>query len=272
MTVMFSGLYRSVQGRLAGVVLLAAALSSCSAIDALLPTLTPAVPTETPFPSPTIVWFPPSVTPSPGSLATQAATPEMHPGIGPSVLIDDFARQALWDTSVDVQGSRAVDRNRLTLAAQPGVYLLSFRQGAAFADFYAEITARPSLCRGSDEYGFLVRGRPVAYYRFALSCNGTVRADRVSVDTRRPLQEAVASGDVPPGAPGEVRIGVWASGTEMRLFLNGRFQFSISDANDTSGGLGVFADSAGDTPLTVTFSDLEVWEVEYIASGQTPQP
>jgi hypothetical protein len=259
-------------GSLLGAVLCAAGLTSCSALDALLPTLTPVPPTETPSPSPTIVWFPPSATPSPGALSTLAATPEMHPGIGPTILTDDFSDEHLWDTAVSDLGSVAIDRNRLTLAAQPGVYLLSFRQGAAFGDFYAEITARPSLCRGGDEYGFLVRGRAVAYYRFALSCNGTVRADRISVDTRRPLQEAVASGDVPPGAPGEVRIGVWAFGTEMRLFLNGRFQFTLQDANYMSGGLGVFADSAGETPLTVTFSELEVWDVDYIASGRTPQP
>jgi hypothetical protein len=91
-----------------------------------------------------------------------------------------------------------------------------------------------------------------------------VRADRISVDTRQPLQEPLASGDAPPGAPGEVRIGIWASGDEMRLFLNDRFQFSISDANYLSGSLGVFAQSAGDTPVTVTFSELVVRDVKYI--------
>jgi hypothetical protein len=259
-------------GGLIAAAILSAGLSSCAALDALLPTLTPAAPTATPSPTPTIVWFPATPTPSPAPIATLPPTQQMNPGIGPSVLTDDFSQEQLWDTAVSDLGSVAIDRNRLTLAAQPGIHLLSFRQGSTFGDFYAEITARPSLCRGGDEYGFLVRGRPVAYYRFALSCNGTVRADRISVDTRRPLQEAVASGDVPPGAPGEVRIGVWAFGTEMRLFLNGRFQFSISDANYPSGGLGVFVDSAGDTPLTVTFSELEVWDVDYIASGQTQQP
>ena len=160
------------------------------------------------------------------------------------------------------------------MAAQPGVYLLSFRNGAAFGDFYAEITARPSLCRDGDEYGLLVRGRPVAYYRFALTCNGTARADRVSVDTRSPLHEAIPSADAPPGAPGEVRIGVWAAGTELRLFLNGRFQFSIRDANYLSGGIGVFAHSTGDTPMAVSFSKLEVWEVDYAPApaSQTPVP
>jgi hypothetical protein len=268
MRMMFSAARRRRPMRVFAALLLAPALAACSALDALLPTLTPPAPTETPFASPTIIWFPPTVTPSPGPVHTQPATPEMHPGLGPTILLDDFADPDDWETQVTALGGIAVDRHRLTLAAQPGAYLLSFRVGSVFGDFYAEITARPSLCRGADEYGVLVRGRSVAYYRFALVCNGSVRADRVSVDTRRPLQEAVASGDAPPGAPGEVRIGVWAHGDELRLFLNDRFQFSIVDANYASGGLGVFAHSTGDTPVTVTFSDLRVRDVDDSPSAQ----
>ena len=90
------------------------------------------------------------------------------------------------------------------------------------------------------------------------------------MDTRRPLQEAVLSGDVPPGAPGEVRIGVWASDTEMRLFLNGRYQFSISDTNLPTGGLGVFVQSTGNTAVTVTFSDLVVRELDAVVPADAP--
>lgn len=249
-------------------------LTSCTVLDTLLPTVTPVLPTATLVPSATIVWFPPTETSTPRTAVTVLPTQEMRPGLGSTVLTDDFSRAALWDTASSDMGSAAVEEGRLTLAAQPGVYLLSFRSGAAYGDFYAEITARPSLCRDNDEYGLLVRGRPVAYYRFALTCNGTARADRISVDTRRPLQEAIPSADVPPGAPGEVRIGVWAAGTELRLFLNGRFQFSIEDANYLSGGIGVFARSAGDTPVAVSFSDLEVREVDYVPApaSETPAP
>ncbi len=247
-------------------------LTACSPLDASRITATPAQPTETPFQTPTIVWFPPSSTPSPAAVASQPATPEMHPGVGQTILNDTFSSEEPWDTAVDALGSVAIERNRLTMAAQPGVYLISFRSGQAFNDFFAEITAKTSLCRGSDSYGLLVRGSAVAYYRFALSCNGLVRADRISVDTRRPLQEPVPSGDVPPGAPGEVRIGIWASGTEMRLFLNGRYQFSITDSNYANGGLGVFAQSAGDTPVTVIFSNLVVREVDYTIPPETSQP
>ena len=75
------------------------------------------------------------------------------------------------------------------------------------------------------------------------------------------LQPPTPSADVPVGAPGEVRLGVWALGTEFRFFLNGRYQFTASDVSYRTGGLGVFAHAAGDTPVTVTFSNLSVYDL-----------
>jgi hypothetical protein len=81
-----------------------------------------------------------------------------------------------------------------------------------------------------------------------------------------------ASGDVPPGAPGEVRIGLWVSGTEMRVFLNGHYQFTVSDPLFASGTLGVFARSGGENAVTITFSDLVVNEVSYASPTPTLTP
>jgi hypothetical protein len=110
--------------------------------------------------------------------------------------------------------------NQITLGVQSGTYVVTLRDDRVFSDFYAEIKAKPILCRDGDEYGLLVRGTAVAHYRFVLACNGLVRADRASVEERHILQDYVLSGDVPPGAPSEVNIGVWAVGDEMQLFLN----------------------------------------------------
>ena len=249
-------------------------LTACSALATPVMTETPPPATPLPSPSATIAWFPPSTTPSPQVFATYTATPEMRPSLGPVLLQDDFSveSEGLWDTATSDQGSASIDRNRLTLAVQAGVYLISLHHDLAANNFYAEITARLSLCRGDDDYGLLVRANAVAYYRFALSCNGTARAERISVNTRQPLQAPIASGDAPPGAPGEVRIGVWAVGAEMRLFLNGRYQFSIHDSNYRTGTIGVFAHSAGDTPVTINFSDFMLQEVTYSPPTRTPMP
>jgi hypothetical protein len=247
-------------------------LAACLPLNPTLPTATP-VPTatQTPPQTPTIVWFPPSATPTLLAFPTYTATPEMGPGIGSVTFSDDFSDDSVWDTAVSNQGSAAISRNRLTLAVQPGVYLESLRRDVTLGNFYAEITARPSLCRGDDSYGILVRGMGTSYYRFILSCNSQVRAERVNGGVKLPIHEPVPSGDAPPGAPGEVRIGVWAVGSDIRLFLNGRYQFGINDKSFPSGALGVFVRSA-DNPMSVTFSDLTVYDVDYVPPTRTPMP
>jgi hypothetical protein len=245
-------------------------LTACTGAELDVITATPRPPTPTPFQTPTIVWFPPTVTPTPHPIITQPPTPDMLTGLGGLIASDDFTDPGEWDTAVSKEGSASVSRERLTLAVQPGVYIVSMQRQMVLGNFYAEITARPSLCRGADEYGFVVRASTATYYRFSLTCDGQAHAERISLQERHDLHEPVMSGDVPPGAPGEVRIGVWAAGSELRLFLNDRFQFSFTDKNISSGTVGVFASAKGDTPVTVTFTDLRVRSVEYTLPSATP--
>ncbi len=226
-----------------------------------------------PPPTATIIWFPPSSTPLPHVLPTKQPAPEEKPGLGSTLLTDDFASAADWNTAASDEATVDVSNNQLTIAVQPGIYGFSMRQNMNFNNFYAEITAQPSLCRAGDEYGLLFRApNNVAYYRYALSCNGTAHVDRMSVRTPHLLQPPAPSGDAPPGAPGEVRLGVWADGPEYHFFLNDHYQFSVIDKNYLAGAIGVFAASTGATPVTVSFSDLVVYEVNYPLPTTTPLP
>jgi hypothetical protein len=240
--------------------------SSCAALDALNIAPIPPFTTETPLPTATIVWFPPSATPTPRVFATN------RPGLGRTILSDDFSDPSLWDIAASDQASAEINNNQITLAVQSDVYMISLRHELVIDDYYAEITARPSLCRGEDSYGMIIRANYGTYYRFALACNGTVRLDRLSNGVKLNLQKPLASGDAPPGAPGEVRIGVWADGSDMRLFLNGRYQFSITEPSYPNGTLGVFVISAGKTAAVISFSDLVIQEINYIRPTKTPIP
>lgn len=246
-------------------------VSACLPLEADLPDALPS-PSETAPPSPTIVWFPPSATPTLKVIPTPTATPEMSPGVGALLFSDDFSNPSAWDTAASDQASAAVSRNRLTLVAEPDIYLASLNREETFGDFYAEITAHLSLCRAEDSYGIIIRSSGNSFYRFTLTCNSMLYAERILNSVRLVMQAPLPSGDAPPGAPGEVRIGVWAAGSEMRLFLNGRYQFSISDPSSPNGALGVFVKGAGDAPVSVTFSELNVYEVTYTPSTQTPAP
>jgi hypothetical protein len=69
------------------------------------------------------------------------------------------------------------------------------------------------------------------------------------------------SPDAPPGAPGEVRLGVWASGRDLRFFLNDHFQFNVSDYTFAQGSLGLSIRSDLKNPMTVSFSNLDVYAI-----------
>lgn len=251
---------------------LAIGLGACSAFEPIVITPVFTSATVTPTPTATIDWFPASATPTLRVLPTNTPPADLRPGLGSILVEDDFSDPASWDTARSNDGSAIIENGQLTLASQGGVYMTSLRRDLILTAHYAEITARPNLCRGDDTYGLLVRASAVYYYRFGLSCSGTVFMDRLSAGTKLSMQKPIPSGDAPPGAPGEVRIGIWAVGPEMRLFLNGRYQFSISEPSYPSGTIGVFVNAAGDTPMVVSYSDLTIQKVDYILPTKTPLP
>jgi hypothetical protein len=154
--------------------------------------------------------------------------------------------------------------NKLSLVLnQPGGYLYTLRRAPILNDFYLEISANPSLCRNTDEYGLLLRFSPaLEFYRFSLSCDGQVRVDKYYQGRASSPQPWIMSGDVPPGAPSSSRLGVWADGVEMHFFINNQYQFSVRDPSISRGSLGVFIRSAGENTVSVSFSELVVYEVE----------
>lgn len=250
--------------RLLRTIVLAMTLTSCSSFDSLMATPTPIPLTQTPLPTATINWFPASATPTPQALSANGvptATPNLQPNLGDILIEDNFSDATLWDIAASNQASAAIDNQRLILSAQSGVYMISLRHEIILNNFYAEITAQPGLCKGEDNYGLLIRASAGTYYRFLLACDGTARIERYTNGNKLILQKPESSGDVPPGAPGSVRIGVWAYGKEMRLFLNERYQFSIIDPSFPSGTIGVFIRSVGDTPVVVSFKDLVIQEI-----------
>ena len=251
----------------ARILLLTFLLTACSALERpALGTATPLPPSPTPLLSPTVVWFPPTVETLPATSLPPTATPDLLPGLGDVLYTDDFTDPKNWSDL----GTDSVREGRLTLAASPGVYQISLHQELLVSDFYAEITAHLSLCRGADEYGFLVRAIPAAYYRFTLNCNGEVKADRIVNSARTPLQLPFTTIDAPHGGPSEVKIAVWAVGREMRFFLNGHHQFTVNDPVMPSGTLGVFVRASEDSPITISFSNLVVRKVTPNQPPSTP--
>lgn len=185
------------------------------------------------------------------------------PPHGVLLFADDFTRPAFWTVGQSPAGLVALGKAELSLAVtQPRGYLYSLRQETLLGDFYAEITAAPNLCRGSDEYGLLIRyAGPQDFLRFGLTCRGEVRLERL-VGGRASLPKPPSlSGAAPAAAPSSVRLAVWAQGREVRFYINEEWQFTVNEPQLLVGGLGVYARAAGDQEVTVTFSQLLVYQV-----------
>ncbi len=221
-------------------------------------------PTPRSTPTSTIVWFPPTQTPTFNPTPSIQPTIEMRPGLDEVLLTDDFSSESLWGIGILANGTIAYSAGKLTLAvSQPGGYLSSLRSDTEFTDFYLELTANPILCRGEDTYGVLFREiAENSYYRLLLNCNGMLRLERVSYSDILVLQKWQGSSQLAAGAPLTVRIGIWVQGTTLRVFINDSFQVEAKDVRFSNGGIGVFALSRGTTAVTVNFSDLQVRAIQ----------
>jgi len=249
-------------------------LTACSGLFPA-PTPTPTSVPETATPTTVIVWFPPTNTPT--TFASQAilATPEQRPGLGGLLFSDSFSQPDLWSTSVSSGASATVTGNRLLLSisGQGPVSIVSLRSQPMLGDFYAEATAKLSLCEGKDQFGMIFRAAPGEnYYRFTVSCDGQVRLERSLSGFNSPLLDWLPSGDAPIAAPADVKIGIWAVGGEMRFFLNDHHQFTVRDPVLQIGTLGFFVFASGAAPITASFLDLSVHSVAYVSPTPSPIP
>ena len=135
-------------------------LASCSPLRTPPPppTTTPVPPTFTP--TPTQVWFPPTPTFTINPTPTGVITPtvDIQPEYGEPLFVDNFDDPTLWTRTRGAVGSVALGANEITIAisASRG-YLYSQRLTPQLSDFYAELTASPSICSDEDEYGMLLR-------------------------------------------------------------------------------------------------------------------
>lgn len=241
-----------------------------SACAGMVPSATPVLPSATasitPTVTATIVWFPPTETPTIFPTREILPTMEMAPGVGKPLLENGFADSNVWRSGSFAAGNIAQVDDVLTLAVQqPKSSLVTFLPGPVFEDFDLQVTANVSLCRGDDVYAILIRSLSEwDYYRFLINCKGEARAERIR-DSQTILVQDWMAANMLPGAPLTTQVEIWASGSEMRLIINDSYLFSIKDPVFRNGQIGLFARSAGDTALTVTFQDLNVFALDAAA-------
>lgn len=240
--------------------LLTLALTACAVEPTSQPpTLTP---TATATVTPTIQWFPATNTPTAAATIVPIPTLDLAADAGLLLFADDFPNDAPWTTTSGPAGSAALANNHLTLVARVNrTTIFSLRSQPYLTDFFLEVTATPNLCRDGDEFGLLLRATPdFDYYRFGVSCDGRAHVDRIYRGAASAMQVWTAYPFL-PSAPAVTRLAVWADGSEIRLYANGQYLFTITDSLFYGGTLGLFVRAETDTGMSVNFTDLAVYSI-----------
>ena len=262
------------------VALLCAILSACAGpFGGITPepteTATPTA-TLTPNPSATIVWFPPTRTPTPQPVppAEQAQpTIEPRPNLGNVMLQDSFIDKTGWQSGVLGEGTADYGNDSLSLVIpDEAATLISLHRGALPGDYYLEITVTANLCRGKDAYGLIFRsdGGTSSGYRWIFTCDGNMRVERWRPAEAAVVQDWTYFGE--GGAPLVIRLGLWLFRDEMRFFVNDLYLFSAHDPLLTGSQIGVFTKSTGQNALSVSFSNLVVRSINGYVPTPIPSP
>ena len=252
-------------------------LAGCAGLPGFTPepTDTPTPPaTITPQPTATIVWFPATSTPTPPPTPAEPVPPteEPKPGVGDVVIEDMFSSNSGWLTGALEGGTSAIGNHALSLVIpESAVTISSQRFGEVPVNYYLEVTASASLCRGKDSYGLLFRSDGAySAYHWILTCDGQMRLERWRPSEAAAIQDWTYWGE--GGAPLSVRLGLWLYGSEMRFFVNGIYLFSVRDPVLNGTHLGVFAKSTGQNALSVSFSDLVIRQISGYQPSLVPSP
>ena len=147
--------------------------------------------------------------------------------------------------------------------------LSALRKEQLPADYYLEVTAEARLCRGEDAFGLMFRApNDQSGYRFLINCNGMITLQQVIGGTPSPILDWTQSGILEPGLPFPMNIGILVSGKTIRIYLNQELQLDIQKDVFREGGLVIYARAAGDTPITVNFSGIRVYQL--LAESRAP--
>lgn len=259
------------------IILLTLGVSGCDSSWFVLPTETPLPPTMTATatlePTATRDWFPATATNTPvkGEI-DQTPTQDLRPIDNPVILTDDFSEENGWET-INTNSMVAVyGQNELSLAlreAKGTVY--SFNSNPIPDDYYLELGIEPNLCTGEDHYGLAFRTQSKQdFYRVMISCQGNIRLDLVRGSGAVRLVETQQYAPIFSGPDASIKLNVWLVDNGVKIYINDVLQLEYYKLQWYAGGIGVFARSAGENALSVSFNDLNLREVNPLPPTPIP--
>lgn len=210
----------------------------------------------------------PLPTENPPTVSVTQSTPTAAPGdpvntLGNPIWTDTFDSGDSWALGSDqfMNLSASNGTLRMTgLVLQSG-WRVSNRQAV---NFYLETKGKMENCSGSDNFGLFFRVAPVKYdrgYLLGISCDGKYALRKWDVDTMTTLRNWTANSAIIKGPNQLNRIGVWANGNELKLYVNGILVDTIKDPSFGAGYIGVYIGPRETNKLTGILEEISLWNL-----------
>ena len=217
---------------------------------------------------------PPSPTPS----ATPEATPTPPPTPTPTTNPSDPALSLgdpTWKDSLDTAKNFYLFENDQTkVEAEDGALALTGRNANGWlgwsltyaqnpSDFYLEATFRTRTCAGSDLYGIVFRAsKENAGYFFGVTCDGRYNLTYrdLNNDIQKELISMKAASAIQAGSDQINRLGVFAQGDKISLYINGSLIDEVTDSTRSSGYFGAFVAANQTAGFRADLDQIKLWK------------
>jgi len=198
---------------------------------------------------------------------TPTATPEADPRdqLGSSVwgaVFEDGTET--WYQFENDQSMSEVRDDKLVLTAKKAnsfdAWTMSYQQ---MDDFYLEVVFNiGETCEGKDRYGILFRAPDNTQgYLYNVACDGSYQLRKWDGEQFTDLIKWTIDPHIAKGPEVTQRLGVWAEGDRLVLYVNG---FQVGETRDTTyseGTFGVNIAAAETVGFTVDVIEAKVWDL-----------
>jgi len=231
------------------------------------------VPPATATLSPTETGMP-TETPTPTGVETSTPTPvgtsaAQDPNIpsGNPAWRDPFDSGGYWPLYEDEHVRFEVEQGKAELTAfNPDFYegwMLSWQE---LSNFYLEATLDSGNCSGRDRYGLVVRsglsGEQYIGYLFGITCDGRYSLRIWDGDEFEDVISWTSSTLIQAGSGKTHRLGLWAKGNRLILYVDGQKLADVQDSTYTTGKFGLFVGSVETDDFQVKVDEIAYWNLQ----------
>ncbi|HLF87505.1 MAG TPA: NBR1-Ig-like domain-containing protein [Anaerolineales bacterium] len=185
--------------------------------------------------------------------------------LGPADWTDSFDNASQWFLLKTANTEWTIEDGHLEMkATAPGGEEWGLSRQPELADFYLEASFRTGdKCSGLDRYGILFRSPdPNMGYVLGISCDGRYRLYIWDGQTYNPLQDWKNDANILTGPDKTNKIGVWAKGNELSIYINGVKVAEFNNGKYDEGDFGLLVGSSDTSNFSVFVEEIAYWELE----------